>query len=99
MPMTLRLTPEETDALRDVSRLEHRSIHSIARGAMASYVTRRARRRDDYLATIVAEDAELLRCLPDMWRITSFSASCCQQRRRLSGVRRRAATSVCCNWP
>ena len=66
MPMTLRLTPEETDALRDVARREHRSMQSVAREAIAAYVTSRARRRDDHLAMIVAEDAELLRRLAEM---------------------------------
>ena len=66
MPMTLRLTPEETEALRDVARREHRSMQSVAREAIAAYVTSRARRRDDHLATIVAEDAALLRRLAEM---------------------------------
>ena len=63
MPMTLRLTAEETEALRDTARREHRSMQEVARTAIDEYVTRRATRRDGHLATIVREDAELLRRL------------------------------------
>ena len=63
MPMTLRLTAAETEALRETARREHRSMQEVARAAIDEYVTRRARRRDDHLATIVHEDAELLRRL------------------------------------
>jgi predicted transcriptional regulator len=63
MPMTLRLTPEETEALRETARREGRSMQTVARDAIAAYVSGRAHRRDRYLARIVAEDAELLRRL------------------------------------
>jgi predicted transcriptional regulator len=63
MPMTLRLSPEETEALREAARREHRSMQEVAREAIAAYVSNRTRRRDEHLATIVAEDAELLRRL------------------------------------
>jgi len=63
MPMTLRLTAAETDALRETARREHRSMQEVARIAIDEYVTRRVRRRDAHLATIVDEDAELLRRL------------------------------------
>jgi predicted transcriptional regulator len=66
MPMTLRLTPEETEALRETARREHRSMQEVAREAIAVYVTSRTRRRDEHLARIVAEDAELLRRLGTM---------------------------------
>lgn len=66
MPMTLRLTAEETEALRETARREHRSMQEIARTAIDEYVSRRARRRDAHLAAIVREDAELLRRLGDM---------------------------------
>ena len=66
MPMTLRLTPAETEALREAAKREHRSMQDVARTAIDEYVTRRARRRDEHLATIVAEDAELLRRLGEM---------------------------------
>lgn len=60
MPMTLRLTAQETEALRDTAQREHRSMQDVARTAIAEYLTRRARRRDEHLAAIVREDAELL---------------------------------------
>jgi predicted transcriptional regulator len=61
--MTLRLTPEETEALRDAARREHRSMQAVAREAIVAYVSSRIRRRDEHIARIVAEDAELLRRL------------------------------------
>lgn len=63
MPMTLRLTIQETEALRDTAQREHRSMQEVARTAIGEYVTRRARRRDAHLLAIVHEDAELLRRL------------------------------------
>ncbi len=66
MPMTLRLTPEEVEALRETARREHRSMQAVAREAIAAYVSGRVRRRDEHLARLVAEDAELLRRLGSM---------------------------------
>lgn len=66
MPMTLRLTPEETQALRETARREGRSMQTVARDAIAAYVTGRDRRREQALTRIVAEDAELLRRLGSM---------------------------------
>lgn len=63
MPMTLRLTPAETEALRATARLEHRSMQDVARTAIDEYVTRRVRRRDQHIAAIVKEDADLIRRL------------------------------------
>jgi len=63
MPMTLRLTAAETEALRETARREHRSMQEVARIAIDEYVTRRVRRRDEHLTTIIDEDAELLRRL------------------------------------
>ena len=63
MPMTLRLTAEETEALRETARREHRSMQEVARAAIGDYVSRRNRRRDAHLEAIVQEDAELLRRL------------------------------------
>lgn len=63
MPMTLRLTPDETEALRETARRERRSMQEVAREAIAVYVAGRTRRRDELLRQIVAEDAELLRRL------------------------------------
>jgi predicted transcriptional regulator len=64
--MTLRLSAEETAALRETARREHRSMQEVAREAIAAYVSSRVRRRDELLARIVAEDAELLRRLGSM---------------------------------
>lgn len=66
MAMTLRLTDEETEALRETARREHRSMQDVARSAIAEYVAGRARRRDEHLRAIIAEDAELLRRLGTM---------------------------------
>lgn len=66
MAMTLRLTPAETEALRETARRENRSMQAVARTAIDEYVQRRGRRRDEHLAAIVAEDAELLRRLGSM---------------------------------
>lgn len=66
MPMTLRLTPAETEALRETAKREHRSMQDVARAAIGEYVARRTSRRDAYLQAIVTEDAELLRRLGSM---------------------------------
>ena len=66
MAMTLRLTAQEAEALRETARRENRSMQEVARTAIDEYVSRRARRRDDHLAAIVREDAELLRRLGTM---------------------------------
>lgn len=66
MPMTLRLTAAEAEALRETARREHRSMQEVARTAIDEYVTRRTRRRDEHLASIVREDTELLRRLGGM---------------------------------
>jgi predicted transcriptional regulator len=66
MPMTLRLSEAETEALRETARREHRSMQEVARAAIEEYVTRRTRRREDHLAVIAQEDAELLRRLGEM---------------------------------
>jgi predicted transcriptional regulator len=66
MPMTLRLTPQETEALRETARRERRSMQEVAREAIAQYVTSRVRRREEHLARIAAEDADLLRRLGSM---------------------------------
>lgn len=63
MPMTLRLTPAETTALREAARREGRSMQEVARTAIAEYAAQRARRRAAHLAAIVTQDAALLRRL------------------------------------
>jgi predicted transcriptional regulator len=66
MAMTLRLTPEETAALRDLAQREGRSMQEIARAAIREYVSRRTQRRDESVVRILAEDDELLRRLGTM---------------------------------
>jgi len=44
MAMTLRLTPEETEALRRRAELEGRSMQEVAREAVRHYVERTSRR-------------------------------------------------------
>jgi predicted transcriptional regulator len=61
--MTLRLTPAETEALREMAQREGRSMQEVARAAINEYVTRRTARRDEHLATTIVEDADLLRRL------------------------------------
>lgn len=60
MAMTLRLTDEENDDLRRTAERENRSMQDVARQAIREYVQRRTRLRDEALARIVVEDAELL---------------------------------------
>jgi predicted transcriptional regulator len=60
MAMTLRLSDEETEALRIAAEREHRSMQDVARQAIREYTSRRTAIRDAALADIVAEDAELL---------------------------------------
>jgi predicted transcriptional regulator len=60
MAMTLRLTDEEANALRDYAESAGRSMQDVAREAIRDFVTERAKRREAILARIVREDAELL---------------------------------------
>jgi predicted transcriptional regulator len=66
MPMTLRLTDGEIAALRETARREGRSMQAVAREAIAAYVSSRTRRRDELIARVVSEDANLLRRLGRM---------------------------------
>jgi hypothetical protein len=62
MAMTLRLTDEESTALRDEAEREGRSMQDVARAAVREYVTRRgtARLVDDELQYVVTTYAEAL---------------------------------------
>jgi predicted transcriptional regulator len=60
MAMTLRLTDEEAQALREYAENAGRSMQDVAREAIRDFVTEKAKRRDAILARIVREDAELL---------------------------------------
>jgi predicted transcriptional regulator len=60
MAMTLRLTDEETEALREFARSAHQSMQDVAREAIRVYVSDRTARRNEILSRVVSEDAELL---------------------------------------
>ncbi len=62
MAMTLRLTDEESAALRDEAEREGRSMQDVARAAVREYVTRRgtARLVDEELQYVVTTYAEAL---------------------------------------
>ncbi|HZC62143.1 MAG TPA: ribbon-helix-helix protein, CopG family [Streptosporangiaceae bacterium] len=63
--MTLRLSDEEADALRQRARLEDRSMQEVAREAIREYVEQRS--REDLLEQVLDEEvpryAEALRRL------------------------------------
>ncbi|MDO8309126.1 MAG: DNA-binding protein [Actinomycetota bacterium] len=63
MAMTLRLSDEETEALRARSALEGRSMQEVAKTAIAAYVSDRPQRLVSAIEAVVIEDAELLRRL------------------------------------
>lgn len=63
MAMTLRLSDEETEALRARSALEGRSMQEVAKAAIAAYVSDRPRRLATAIEAVVSDDAELLRRL------------------------------------
>ena len=60
MAMTLCLSDEETDALRERAALEHRSMQEVAREAIAAYISDRSDRLRLAIRTVATEDAELL---------------------------------------
>jgi hypothetical protein len=65
MAMTLRLSDEETEALRQRARREGRSMQEVARAAVRDYIDRTSRREllDDVLDTELPRFAEALRRL------------------------------------
>jgi predicted transcriptional regulator len=63
MAMTLRLDDELDAALEETARREHRSKQEVVRVAIQQYTSRRSALREEALARIVSEDAELLRRL------------------------------------
>lgn len=63
--MTLRLTQEQADSLRETAQREHRSMQAVAVTAVSEYTSRRLARRDEALRRIVAEDDKLLRRLAE----------------------------------
>jgi hypothetical protein len=65
MAMTLRLTDDETDALRRRAHLEGRSMQDVARTAVRDYIRRTSEREllDDVLDSELPRYAEALRRL------------------------------------
>lgn len=58
--MTLRLSDEQTEALRETAEREGRSMQDVARAAIEEYVGHRARVRDEILDQVMERDAGLL---------------------------------------
>ena len=58
--MTLRLTEEETAALRSRAELENRSMQEVARTAINAYIADRSLRVAGAISRVTSEDAELL---------------------------------------
>jgi predicted transcriptional regulator len=67
MTMTLRLSEEETRALRAQAEVEQRSMQDVARAAVREYVARHSHlgRVDAALDVILARREDLLRRLGD----------------------------------
>lgn len=65
MAMTLRLTEDETEALRSRAQLEGRSMQEVARAALRDYIDRASRREllDRVLDQELPRYAEALRRL------------------------------------
>lgn len=60
MAMNLRLTDQETQALRERAEAEGRSMQEVARQAIADYVSDRPARLRRAIDKVRTEDAELL---------------------------------------
>ena len=60
MAMTLRLSEEDTEALRARAQVEGRSMQEIAVIAVRQYLDDRSARLNSYIERITSEDAELL---------------------------------------
>ncbi len=63
--MTLRLSEEQSAKLRATAEREGISMQTAALKAIDDYVNRRTQRRDELIAHIFTEDAELFRRLSD----------------------------------
>jgi predicted transcriptional regulator len=60
MAMTLRLTDEESAALRERAEKEGRSMQEVAKSAINAYLARRPERLQAAIDRVRTEDAELL---------------------------------------
>lgn len=58
--MTLRLTDEETRALRQRAEFEKRSMQEVVKSAIDAYLSNRSARLADAIASVARDDAELL---------------------------------------
>jgi len=58
--MTLRLTEEETEALRRTAEREGLSMQEVARKAIREYVVGWERTRDEFLSEFVAKNGRLI---------------------------------------
>lgn len=67
MAMTLRLTEEETQALRETAGREGRSMHEVARTAITKYADREQRRReiDEAMDDLMIRYADTMRRLAE----------------------------------
>ena len=63
MAMTLRLTDEETEALRRTAEQENRSMQDVAREAIRLYTANREAQIRAMFGRIAERDAEILRRL------------------------------------
>lgn len=63
MAMTLRLTDEETDALRVTAEREGRSMQDVARQAVGDYTSAHAKAFDSLLDDIVTSRRDAIRRL------------------------------------
>jgi len=63
MAMTLRLTDDESDALRRVAEREGTSMQEVARKAIREYTAGWEAQRDSYMAEWAVTNASLLRRL------------------------------------
>jgi predicted transcriptional regulator len=63
MAMTLRLSDEETAALREAAERSGQSMQEVARTAIRLYVGDRRVRRDALIASLAQRDENLLRRL------------------------------------
>lgn len=65
MAMNLRLTPEQTEHLRDAAARDGLSMQAAAVKAVEEYSNRRAQRRAELLEQIVSDNSGLLDRLAD----------------------------------
>ena len=64
--MTLRLTAEQTRALREAAADDAVSMHEAVVRAVEDYLSRRTRLREDLLSTIIQRDRDALERLAEL---------------------------------